>query len=70
MQDKAALKFTASVRTANIKNKTKQKTNKGLRDGSMVKVVKALAALAEDRDLDTSIHMAVSNLLLGSGALF
>lgn len=70
MQDRTALKFAASVRMANIKNKTKQKTNKGLRDGSMVKVVKALAALAEDRGLDISIYMAVSNLLLRSGALF
>lgn len=36
----------------------------------MVKEVKALAALAEDRGLNISIHMAVSNLLLGSGAFF
>lgn len=34
----------------------------------MVKVVKALAALVEDRGLDISIHMAVSSLLLGSGS--
>lgn len=61
MQDRTELKFAASVRMANIRNKMKQKTNKGLREGSMVKVVKALAALAEDRGLDISIHMAVSN---------
>lgn len=40
---------------------TNKKENKGLRDDSMVKVVKALSELSEDRGLDISTHMAASN---------